>query len=845
MASEFSFNLKKAKIYQAVKLDKIFPFKCFNFLSKLFLVLFIISLPVFLYGFLTDNIRFSALSSILGLVILSLTFALIFRIKSLFLKSKICRPKLKTTIAEAADNPLNYNLAEFLSFESAKAINKCHNSTQLLYKLLEENSNLQFVFSRALLDFKGTRKFLKDYMKKFQVISETSKKKFFDQDLQETVIESLKVARRKGHQRIEPGDLLTALAGYEQIFKKILMDSHLNAKDIENLTLWIESLEKRINERKRFWEWKNLIRKGSFAKAWAAGYTITLDRYSVDLSEMIKKQRFPETIGHQEAIKSIERILARKQMNNVLIVGEPGSGRKIIIQALAKKSVLGETLPGLNYKRIVQLDLPSFLAQAQNQEEVEEVLDEIFQEVVSAGNIILIIDEFHNFTGGKERPGTIDISGIISPYLTLPQFQIAAITTFEGLHKNIEQNSSLLSLFEKVKISGVSEEETLMLLEKMALNLEYKYKKFISYPALRDIVQSSAKYMPSTPFPEKAMNLLDEIMVYLSQTKDKVLLPKHVATIISEKTQIPVGEVEEKEKEVLLNLESLIHKRIINQEEAVKEISSALRRARAKFTTRKGPIGAFLFLGPTGVGKTETSKALAQIYFGGEDKIIRMDMSEFQNVNDIARLIGSPGETGLLTTNIRKRPFSLILLDEIEKAHPNILNLFLQVLDEGHLTDGLGRKIDFTHAIIIATSNAAYQIILKAIKERTEWSEIKKEILDYIFQKNIFRPEFINRFDAAVVFKTLSKENLLDIAELLLQKLKKNLKKKEIEFIINEPLKEKIVELSYDPTFGARQMKRVLQDKVENALASALLSGELSRGNKVEVDPEEFNLIIS
>lgn len=845
MASEFSFNLKKAKIYQAVKLDKIFPFKYFNFLSKLSLAVFIVSLPIFLYGFLTDNIRLSALSSILGLVILSLTFSLVFLIKSLFLKSKICRPGLKATIEETADNPLNYNLAEFLSFESAKAINKCHNSTQLLYRLLEENRYLQFVFSRALLDFQGTKKFLKNYIKRFQVNYQTNKTDIFDEELKETIIESLNVARRKGHQRIEPGDLLTALARYEQIFKKILIDSHLDVKDIENLTLWIESLEKRINERKKFWEWKNLIKKGSFAKAWAAGYTITLDRYSLDLSEMIKKQKFPETIGHQEAIKNIERILARKQMNNVLIAGEPGSGRKSIIQALAKKSVLGETLPGLNYKRIIQLDLTSFLAQAETQEEVETILDEMFREAVSAGNIILVINEFHNFTGGKERPGTIDISGIISPYLALPQFQIAAITTFEGLHKNIEQNSSLISLFEKVKISGISEEETLILLENMALNLEYKYKKFISYPALRDIIKNSAKYMPATPFPEKAMNILDETMVYLSQTKDKILLPKHVATIISEKTQIPVGEVEEKEKKVLLNLENLIHQRIINQEEAVKEISSALRRARAKVTTRKGPIGTFLFLGPTGVGKTETSKVLAQIYFGGEDKIIRIDMSEFQNVNDIARLIGSPGETGLLTTNIRKRPFSLILLDEIEKAHPNILNLFLQVLDEGHLTDGLGRKIDFTHAIIIATSNAAYQIILKAIKEKTKWSEIKKEIFDYIFHKGIFRPEFINRFDAAVVFKPLTKENLLDIVELLLQKLKNNLKKKEIDFIISEPLKEKIVELGYDPTFGARQLKRVLQDKVENVLASALLSGELSRGNKVEIDPEEFKLTIS
>ena len=338
---------------------------------------------------------------------------------------------------------------------------------------------------------------------------------------------------------------------------------------------------------------------------------------------------------------------------------------------------------------------------------------------------------------------------------------------------------------------------------------------------------------------------MDEIMVYLSQTKDKILLPKHVAAIVSEKTQVPVGEVEEKEREVLLNLEELIHERIINQDEAVNEVSTALRRARAEVTVRKGPIGTFLFLGPTGVGKTETSKALAQVYFGAEERMIRLDMSEFQNVEDIPRLIGSPGEEGMLTTKARQKPFSLILLDEIEKAHPNVLNLFLQVLDEGHLTDGLGRKVDFTHSIIIATSNAGYQVILKAIKEQAEWGGVKEELLDYLFEKGIFRPEFINRFDAVVIFKPLSKENLLAIAGLLLLKLKKNLKEKEVDFVITDALKEKIAELGYNPTFGARQMRRVIQDKVENPLASALLSGKLKRGQKAEIDPEGFNLIVT
>jgi len=292
-------------------------------------------------------------------------------------------------------------------------------------------------------------------------------------------------------------------------------------------------------------------------------------------------------------------------------------------------------------------------------------------------------------------------------------------------------------------------------------------------------------------------------------------------------------------------LEKLIHKRIINQEEGVDELAAALRRARAEVTIRKGPIGTFLFMGPTGVGKTETAKALAEIYFGSELRMIRLDMSEFQEIKDISRLIGAPDQEGLLTTQVREDPFSLILLDEIEKAHPNILNLFLQVLDEGFLTDGLGRKVDFKNSIIIATSNAGYKVILKALKERTEWDQVKQKLLDYLFEKAIFRPEFINRFDAVVVFKPLTKENLLDIAELMLQKLKKNLKEKDVEFIITKSLKEKIVELGYNPTFGAREMRRVIQDQIENVIATALLSERLKRGNKVEIEAETFELKIS
>ncbi len=848
-----NFNLKTAAIYQAVYWERGFGFKLVRILKKVFLVLFLILLIVFLYGFFTDAISQNTLSQILGLTIISLTLFLSFSIKEGFFNSKLKKPKLKVNIKEAIVRSEEINLAEFLSFEVAKAVNKSIKfaqkkkisevtSTILFYNLLIDNPNLNFIFSRVILSLSEIKKLLKIYLEK--IPKGRMKELVYSKDFQETILEALKIASKKNHLRVEVGDVICALSKCDLIFKKILIDNNLKIQDLENLTWWLESIEERIAFRKRFWEWKNLIKRGSIGKEWAAGYTVTLDRFAIDYSVIVKKQGFPQIIGHQKEIKAMERILARREINNCLLVGEPGVGKKSMILALAEKSVLGESLPEVNYKRVVQLDLPSLLAQTETSAEVESTLDKIFQEVISAGNIILVIDDFHNYIGGKERPGVIDISGVLSSYLNLPQFQIVAVTTYSGLHKYIEQKPSILSLFEKVEVGEISERETLMILENLALSLERRYKRFVSFPALREIVVLTKKYLPAIPFPKGAMDLLDEVMVYVSSIKEKVVLPEHVAKIVSEKTEIPIGEIKVKEKEILLNLEKLIHQRIINQEKAVNEVSAALRRARAEVTVRKGPMGTFLFLGPTGVGKTETSKALAEIYFGSEERMIRLDMSEFQNTTDIPRLIGSPGEEGLLTTAVRENPFSLILLDEIEKAHKNILNLFLQVLDEGFITDGLGRKVNFKNTIIIATSNAGYQIILQALKEKTEWSQVKEKLLNYLFERAIFRPEFINRFDAVVVFKPLTKENLLDIAELLLQKLKKNLKEKAIDFIITLPLKEKIVDLGYNPTFGARQMRRVIQDKVENILASALLSGELKRGDKVEVT-EEFKLRIS
>lgn len=850
------FNLKEAKIFQAVKWERSPIFKFPELKKKFFLILFIFIFLIFLYGFLTDSFSPSANSRLLGLSIISLVFTVTCWIKEIFFNSKLRNPKIEGSLEESISQPERFNLADFLDFEAGRTVletiifskkrelSKIPSEALLYFILNPKNPKIGFIFARGLLNLKEIKDQLGNYLDSLKGEKFTGE---FSPDFQKVILEAAGIAYQSDRETIGIGDILAAQTQVDPIFKKAMIDSNLKKEDIENLVWWSELIEKEIGKSKKFWEYENLVRKGSIAKDWAAGYTITLDQFSIDWTEVIKKRGFEEIVGHKESLEHLERTLARPEVNDALLIGEPGAGRKSIIHALAHRAFLGQSLPEINYKRIVELDIVSILAHFKSTEEVAQTLDTIFQEVVSAGNVILVIDEFYNFvTQTDGRLGGVDITGILSRYLPLPEFRLIGITSYHGLHLFIEKNPTILEYMEKVEIKEVSEKETILILEDRTLFLENKYKKFVPYQTIRDIVKYSARYIQEFPFPKKAIDLLDGILVYTSRyAKSPLVLPEYVAKVVSEITDIPLGEIEIKEREILLSLENLIHQRIINQEEAVKEVSTALRRARADITVRKGPMGCFLFLGPTGVGKTETSKALAEIYFGSENRMIRLDMSEFQAIKDIPRLIGSAEEEGLLTTKVREDPFSLILLDEFEKAHPNILNLFLQVFDEGHLTDGLGRKVDFKNTIIIATSNAGYQIILDALKRQADWSEIKGKLLDYLFEKAIFRPELINRFDSVVLFKPLTKENLLNIAELLLQKLKKNLKEKEIEFIVTGPLKEKIVELGYDPIFGAREMRRTIQDKVENVLAEAILSEKIKKGDRVEIESEKFKLRIN
>ncbi|MDD5606420.1 MAG: ATP-dependent Clp protease ATP-binding subunit [Candidatus Pacebacteria bacterium] len=814
-----NFNIEKSLIWSALKWDKFTFLKHFK---KLFLIIFSVCFLVFFLGFITEIISEELLKKIFGYFSISFSLFLSLKILQIFFETKIKQPIILPLNEKAK------NIADFLSFETAKIIfrAKKRTSSYLFLSVLDNFPNIRFIFLRILLDIKVLRKnLIKDFLEK-------------GEDFEKVISRSLQIAIENKHSKIETQDLLLSLAEIDPFLRRILIQVHVSKQDFQDLLEWLKGV---YSEKERFWEKESLRKKGSLAKQWTAGYTITLDKYSIDITEKIK--RFFPFIGHEKELKEVENILAKTENNNVLIVGESGSSRKSIVENLAEKSLLGKCSTVLNFKRVVELDINSLVAGTKDSEELEFVLNKIFQETIRAGNIILVMNNFHNYVGQKSVLGTIDISNILCSYLNYSQFQMIAVTDYDGLHRDIGKNSALLAFFEKVEVIPKSEEDALKILLNRLYFFEKKHKVFICFQAIKQIIEMTSKYLPALPFPEKAISVLDETVS--SYAKEKIILPKHVSKIITRKTEIPVGDLEEKEKNILLNLEELIHQRLINQEQAVKDIATCLKRARSEISTNQGPMGTFLFLGPTGVGKTETAKSLAEIYFGSENKMIRLDMSEFQETSDIARLIGSEKEPGFLTTQVKENPFSLVLLDELEKANSNIINLFLQVLDEGYLTDGFGRKINFKNTIIIATSNAGYEIILKAIEEKTEWEKVKKQIFDFLFQKGIFRPEFINRFDSVIVFKPLTKENLLDISELLLKKIVKKLETKGIKLVIEKPLKEKIVELSYNPTFGAREMKRVIQDRIENTLASGLLRGDLKKGDKVFIKTDNFDLEIN
>lgn len=660
-----------------------------------------------------------------------------------------------------------------------------------------------------------------------QLKLEEEKEKYFVKFLKE-YLEKEKIPV----QEVKSSLLLRFVFEYFPIFGRFLEEKQLGLDDARRVTAWYE---REAEEKKTiFGDLKSLLKGPRIGRYWSFGYTINLDRYCQDLT--VAQPFFHQLVGRPKEVSQIERVLNRRFGNNVLLVGEPGVGRRTVVLQFAKKIIQGETTPWLLNKRVLLFNLDQLLGENFSDLELKAKVETILREASFAGNVILVIENFEHYVSSGE--GRFDLTGILTKVLSQAKTQVIGITTASDFAKFIYPNQELLKNFEKIEVLAPTPDQALTILENAVFQFENRNRLWVTYQALKEIISKADKYVTHIPFPEKAIDLLDEICVFAASRGEKIVFPQAVQIVISEKTKIPLGELTKDEKEKLKNLEERMHQRVVDQEEAIKAIARALRRTRMGITQDNKPMGSFLFLGPTGVGKTETAKALASIYFGSEKKMIRFDMSEYQEEASISRIIGLAisNEPGIFVKKIRDNPFSLLLLDEIEKANPKILNLFLVLLDEGYFTDAFGQKVDCRNLMIIATSNAGTELIRERIGEGMSEETLSKEVVDYIQKKGIFSPEFLNRFDAVVVYKPLDKENLRKIALLLLEKLNQRLKEKGIAVKITDYLLERVVDLGYEPAFGARPMNRVIQDKIEDQIAQKMLSGEVKKGQEIEVE---------
>ncbi|MCD6471175.1 AAA family ATPase [bacterium] len=659
----------------------------------------------------------------------------------------------------------------------------------------------------------------------------------FSIETKQVLFRAYEIAAEKKAKNISLTEIFQSISEQKNMVTEILYDLEITGTEVKNVCVWID-VYKKIKERwQKFRGAAQLRPKGAMNKAMTAIATPYLDAYSQDLTQIARGGYLPICLDRKKEFAEIFRIIEGGQQS-LILVGQPGVGKTSIINGLAWKMIEENVPKYLQDKRLVSLSVPSLVAGASRPGEIEERLQIIMNEIVRAGNIILFIPKIHNMVGVKTTKGELDISEMLADALKRKLFLVIATTFPKEYRENIE-TKSLGQVLTKVEIDEPEENATIQILEANTAYIEAKQQVYFSYGAIRKAYKLSKQFIHERFLPEKAINLLKEVAsaVHRKRGRRTIIHAEDVAEIVSEKTGIPVTKVTEKESEKLLNLESRIHQRIIDQNEAVNMVSAALRRARTELRDVKRPIVNLLFLGPTGVGKTELAKTVAEVYFGNENKMIRLDMSEYQTKESINRLIGTPGSEkgGQLTEAVRLNPFSLVLLDEIEKAHPDILNLFLQVMDDGRLTDALGRTIDFTNVILIGTSNAGTQFIQDEIRKGTSIKTIQ-DILIREKLKPYFRPEFLNRFDGIIVFKPLGKNEIREITKLLLNKIIKKLANKGITLKITEEAINELAEAGFDPTFGARPLRRVIQERVNDAISKYLLTGKIERKDIVILD---------
>lgn len=634
--------------------------------------------------------------------------------------------------------------------------------------------------------------------------------------------------------------------------------------------------------------------------------TPTLDALARDLTQQAQEGKLDPIIGREREVRRIIQILSRRTKNNPVLVGEPGVGKTAIAEGIAQQIVSGEVPPILQGKRLMTLDMGSLVAGTKYRGEFEERMKKIINEIYHDGNVILFIDELHTLIGAGSAEGAVDASNLLKPALARGELQTIGATTQDEYQKHIERDAALERRFASVKIEQPTPEETIAILEGIKPAYEQHHDVTFDDETLTAAVKLSSRYITDRFLPDKAIDLIDEaaakVIIDNSQSTDSIgkerqrlqllnqqkeqaiqeqnfeqaaeyrhqemkqqrkvkrllqkeqaagsqqqlVTPEDVADVVSQWTGIPVNELQQEESDRLLNLEILLHERVIGQDEAVKAVAKAIRRARSGLKDPNRPIGSFLFLGPTGVGKTELAKTLAEAMFSSEEHLIRVDMSEFMEKHNTSRLIGSPpgyvghDEGGQLTEKIRQNPYSVVLLDEVEKAHPDVFNLLLQVLDDGQITDGKGRLVDFKNTVIIMTSNLGATALrdektvgFGASDSWSDYEAMKARVLEEL--KNEFRPEFINRVDESIVFHSLDQQHLNEIVELLSEDIVGRLAEMNIDLKITHTAIDVIAEAGYNPEYGARPLKRAIQTELEDRLSDALLAGDVIPGDKVTI----------
>jgi ATP-dependent Clp protease ATP-binding subunit ClpC len=616
--------------------------------------------------------------------------------------------------------------------------------------------------------------------------------------------------------------------------KRFILKHSLTKETYPYTEGWFDYLYKKGLEDKKWWKLENLLSTPPLARDWAIGYTPTLDRYCVELTSGEYQSSERHIIGRINEIKEIEQILSKTEEANVIIVGEEGVGKQTIVDALSNKIYDGKSNTFLNYKRVLKINFELILNEFTDQKQRENFIEQLFKEAISAGNIILVVPNFERYV--SSAPGYVDLTIPILKYAVKPTVQFIAITTPYFYEKFIYNNSSLNKSFQKVVVKEISKSDAFTILLEMSLIFEKRYLITVPYETIQKTIEKSEFYITNIPFPEKAIMLLDKTASRAFQSRKEILTPELIDFEISQMTHTPTG-IDESTKKILLNLEKYLSQSVISQDEAVYKLSSAIRRSFVLLGKRKKPLASFLFFGPTGVGKTETAKALTKIFFRDENKMLRFDMSQYQTPEDISSLIGdaktqSPGN---MTKAIRTNPYGVLLLDEIEKSNKDLINIFLTMLDEGYYTDGFGEKVDCKNLMIIATSNAASDFIFKNISQGSD-SKFQQRIIDYLIEKGYFSPEFLNRFDGVILFKPLDKETISKIAKNMINDLiARYSDSHSVTINVSQQTFDKIVASGFNLQFGARNLQREISNQIGGVIDKKIIESSIKRGERIDL----------